>query len=90
MPKVFRPGQRVKIISLPWRNYGDGVVSIGDIVTIHYMRAWAGYYPQRFAVLKELLLTSPQHNIGTDHLELAPFQSRNKREGKYLINRKGV
>lgn len=86
MSKVFKPNELVRIISLPWDNYGDGVVNIGDIVTVHSMRpgVWTSWL--RFAVMKELLEHSPKHNIGTRHLQSIGLRcnpSRNKREGQY-------
>lgn len=89
MSKVFKPNELVRIISFPWRTYGDGVIQIGDIVTIHSIRPaiWQYRGSPRYAVMKEMLAHSPGHNIGTGHLQSTGLHcnpSRNKREGSYL------
>lgn len=90
MSKIFKPNELVRIISLPWRNYGDGVVRVGAIVTIQQMKAAPYPTSLRFAVLKEMLANSPQHNIGTKHLQSTGLRcnpSRNKREGAYFTRK---
>lgn len=86
MSKVFKPNELVRIISSPWKNYVDGVIQIGDIVTIHHIQSSDYYTSARYAVLKELLANYPIHNIGTKHLQSIGLHcnpSRNKREGQY-------
>lgn len=89
MSKIFKPNELVRIISLPWDSYGDDVVHIGDIVTIHSIRPAVWDSHSRYAVMKEFLTNSPQHNIGTSHLKSTGLnlnQSRNKREGKLILS----
>lgn len=89
--RVFKPGELVRIVSLPWATYCDGTAPIGSVVTVARMTDrdcfdvgwWGG---ARFAVIRELLPEYPHHNIGTKHLRstgLRVHESRNKREGKY-------
>lgn len=90
--RVFKPGELVKVVSLPWATYGEDVIKVGDTVTIHAMkpeRSWGG---GRYAVMSEMLASAPHHNIGTGHLQptgLRVSQSRNKREGKLIGVYKG-
>lgn len=92
MSKVFKPNELVRIISLPWKNYGDGVVNIGDLVTIHHTKLsqYRCSNSPRYAVMNEMMAHSPGHNICTNHLQslgLYLNPSRNKREGTYTKRR---
>lgn len=82
----FKQGSLVRVKSLPWVGYADGKLAVGDLVTIHGVKPEYFYWNNHFVILKELLPTSPHHNIGTRHLQptgLHVYESRNKREGKY-------